>query len=157
MTALPPTSLRTWRRRLVMLRGMLVVTLALAFITAWSHAVSPLPVITVLLWLTLLWLPSLLLTFTGKAPERAQQRWLISELALDVLLFLGFLYQIGGAGNPVIFYLLLPVLVAALSLPVAGNLLIAALAVSGYASTSLWQTGPSPPSHAWPAGHQQYP
>ncbi|MCC1496431.1 HAMP domain-containing sensor histidine kinase [Alcanivorax sp. 1008] len=141
MTALSPTSFRTWRSRLVMLRGMLVVILAIVFIAAWSHSVSPLPVITVLFWLTLLWLPSLLLLFTGKAPERYQHLWLISELTLDVLLFLGFLYQAGGAGNPVIFYLLLPVLVAALSLPVVGNMLIAVLASAGYASTFLWQTG----------------
>ncbi|MEE4250421.1 MAG: sensor histidine kinase, partial [Alcanivoracaceae bacterium] len=143
MTALPPTSFRIWRRRLVMLRGMLVVILAFAFIAAWSHAVSPLPVVTVLAWLTLLWLPSLLLLFTGKADERYQHYWLITELILDVVFFLGFLYQLGGAGNPILFYLLLPVLVAALSLPIAGNLLIAVLAVSGYASTSLWQTGHS--------------
>ena len=143
MTALSPTSYRIWRRRLVMLRGILVVILALTFITAWSHAVSPLPVITVLFWLTLLWLPSLLPLFTGNATERHQHLWLICELALDILLFLGFLYQVGGAGNPVIFYLLLPVLVAALSLPLASNLLIAALAIGGYASSSFWQGGHS--------------
>ncbi|MDF1630365.1 MAG: HAMP domain-containing sensor histidine kinase [Alcanivoracaceae bacterium] len=125
----------------MILRGMMVVILAIVFIAAWSHSVSPLPVITAVLWLTLLWLPSLLLLFTGKTPERHQHLWLISELTLDVMLFLGFLYQVGGAGNPVIFYLLLPVLVAALSLPVAGNLLIAVLASAGYASTFLWQTG----------------
>lgn len=147
MTALSPTSFRTWRRRLVMLRGMLVVILSLAFIAAWSHAVSPLPVVTVVFWLTLLWLPSLLLLATAKAPERHQLRWLTAELVLDVGLFLGFLYQVGGAGNPVIFYLLLPVLVAALSLPIAGNLLIAALAIAGYASASLWQTGHSHHMH----------
>src|SRR5690554_7666132 len=135
-----PTSFRTWRRRLVVLRGMLVMILVLAFAIAWSHSLSPLPVITVLLWLTLLWLPSLLLLPSRHASERAQHYWLLLELTLDVLLFVGFLYQIGGAGNLLIFYLLLPVLIAAQSLPLAGNTLIALLAIAGYASTSLWGT-----------------
>lgn len=88
----------------------------------------------------LLWLPSLLLLPSRHVSERAQHYWLLLELTLDVLLFVGFLYQIGGAGNPLIFYLLLPVLIAAQSLPLAGNTVIALLATGGYASTSLWKT-----------------
>lgn len=128
-----------------MLRGLLIVVLALAFAVAWSHAMSPLPVITVLVWLSLLWCPSLLFLVTRRAKDRRQLRWLTVELCLDVLFFLGLLYQIGGTSNPIIFYLLLPVLIAALSLPLAGNTLIATLAIAGYAGAGIWQ--PTPDSH----------
>lgn len=125
-----------------MLRGLLIMVLALAFAVAWSHAMSPLPVITVLVWLLLLWCPSLLFLFTRRAKDRHQLRWLSFELCLDVLLFLGLLYQIGGTSNPIIFYLLLPVLIAALSLPLSGNALLATLAIAGYAGAGIWQQTP---------------
>lgn len=125
-----------------MLRGLLIMVLALAFAVAWSHAMSPLPVITVLVWLLLLWCPSLLFLFTRRAKDRHQLRWLSFELCLDVLLFLGLLYQIGGTSNPIIFYLLLPVLIAALSLPLSGNALLATLAIAGYAGAGIWQQAP---------------
>jgi two-component system, sensor histidine kinase RegB len=133
------TSPRIWRQRLLMLRGLLIVILALAFALAWSHRMSPLPMITVLFWLLLLWMPSLLYLASRQVAERWQIRWLNIELCLDTGLFLGLLYQIGGAGNPIIFYLLLPVLIAALALPARSNAVIAILAVAGYASTPLWQ------------------
>lgn len=142
MTAFSPASIRIWRQRLVMLRGLLIVVLALAFAVAWSHAMSPLPVITVLVWLLLLWCPSVLFLFTRRARDRHQIRWLTFELCLDVLLFLGLLYQIGGTSNPIIFYLLLPVLIAALSLPLTGNVLLAMLAITGYAGAGTWQQAP---------------
>ncbi len=125
-----------------MLRGLLTVVLALAIALAWSHAVSPLPVITVLAWLLLLLSPSLLFLITRRAKDRHQILWLTLELCLDVLLFLGLLYQIGGTSNPIIFYLLLPVLIAALSLPLAGNALLATLAITGYAAAGTWQQLP---------------
>lgn len=142
MTALSPASTRVWRQRLVMLRGLLIMVLALAFALAWSHAITPLPVVTALFWLLLLWCPSLLFLVTRHAKERHQSRWLTFELCLDVLLFLGLLYQIGGTGNPIIFYLLLPVLMAALSLPPAGNALLATLAITGYAAAGTWRRPP---------------
>ena len=142
MTALSSASTRVWRQRLVMLRGVLIAVLALAFTVAWSHAMSPLPVITVLVWLSLLWCPSLLFLATRRAKDRHQLHWLGVELCLDVLFFLGLLYQIGGTSNPIIFYLLLPVLIAALSLPLAGNTLVAALAIAGYAGAGIWQSTP---------------
>jgi two-component system sensor histidine kinase RegB len=126
-----------------MLRGLVIIVLAMVFALAWSHAISPLPVITVLVWLLLLWCPSLLFLITRRAKDRHQLRWLTLELCLDVLLFLGLLYQIGGTSNPIIFYLLLPVLIAALSLPLAGNILLATLAIAGYAVAGTWQQLPN--------------
>src|SRR5690554_5543803 len=117
------TASRLWRQRLLVLRGVLVVILALAFMAAWLHAKSPMPAITVIVWLTLLWLPPLLYLPTQRQGEARQRNWLTMELTLDILLFIGFLYQLGGAGNPIIFYLLLPVLVASLSLPSGRNAL----------------------------------
>lgn len=142
MTASSSASTRVWRQRLVMLRGLLIMALALAFAVAWSHAISPLPVITVLFWLLLLWCPSLLFLITRHAKDRHQLRWLTLELCLDILLFLGLLYQIGGTSNPIIFYLLVPVLIAALSLPLAANTLLATLAIAGYAGAGIWQQVP---------------
>jgi two-component system, sensor histidine kinase RegB len=136
-----PPDIHAWRQRLVMLRGMVVVILGLLFTLAWAHQLSPLPVIVVLFWLTLLWLPSLLFVVTRQATDATQQRLLMLELGLDVVLFLGLVYQLGGAGNPVIFYLLVPVLVAALSLPIAGNLLTCVLACSGYFVSLHLQSG----------------
>jgi two-component system, sensor histidine kinase RegB len=135
--------LYAWRQRLVMLRGLVVVILAMLFAVAWSHNLSPLPVVLVLFWLTLLWLPSLLFLATRRVALSHQQRLLLLELALDVLLFLGFVYQLGGAGNPVIFYLLVPVLIAALSLSLAGNIIIGSFACSGYFISLHLQAGHS--------------
>ncbi|MFN3713295.1 MAG: ATP-binding protein [Alcanivoracaceae bacterium] len=132
MSGYSAPDLYAWRQRLVMLRGLVVVILGLLFALAWSHNLSPLPVVLVLFWLTLLWLPSLLFLATRRVAASRQQHLLSLELTLDVLLFLGFVYQLGGAGNPVIFYLLVPVLIAALSLSLTGNALVGALACSGY-------------------------
>ena len=151
MTAFSPASTRVWRQRLVMLRGLLIMVLALAFAVAWSHAMSPLPVITVLFWLLLLLCPSLLFLITRHTKDRYQLRWLTFELCLDVLLFLGLLYQIGGTSNPIIFYLLVPVLIAALSLTLTANTLLATLAIAGYAGAGIWQ--PAPDSHHMHALH----
>ena len=136
-----PTPSRLWRQRLAALRGMLVITLGLAYMGAWMHALSPMPMLTTVIWLTLLWLPSLLLLLTRHQPERQQQRWLLVETCLDTVLFIGLLYQLGGAGNPLVFYLLVPVLVASLSQSPLAATTVAALACLCYASTALWAAG----------------
>lgn len=128
---------RLWRQRLLILRGLLVMALALLFIALWLRQLTPVPVITVLLSLTLLWSPSLLLLFSRR--HHQQQHWLAAELLLDVLFFTLFLQQVGGSGNPLAFYLLLPALLAGLALPLSAAALIALATMVSYSSGLFWQ------------------
>ena len=138
---------RAWRRRLVFLRGSLVTALALLYLLADLRAASPLPSVQVALWLVLLWLPSLLFLLTRNRPVRWQW-WLCGlEVLIDQLLFLALLHQLGGSANPIAFYLLLPVLLAALALPLPVSLLQSAIAIGGYGLTLHWHLVPSHHSH----------
>lgn len=133
---------RTWRRRLVFLRGSLVTLLALLYLVADWHAASPLPTLQVGLWLALLWLPSVIFLLTRNRPPRWQW-WLCGmEVLVDQLLFLALLHQLGGSANPLAFYLLLPVLIGALALPPAAAGLQVVVAISGYGLTLHWHNVP---------------
>ncbi|PKM21886.1 MAG: sensor histidine kinase [Gammaproteobacteria bacterium HGW-Gammaproteobacteria-14] len=132
MSSLPSVALLAWRQRLLVLRGIAVVIFALLFATAWAHSLSPMPALTVLFWLTLLWLPSALYWPTRHFESNSQQHLLTLEIGADILLFLGLLHQLGGSGNPVTFYLLIPVLIGSLSLPLLRLAPIILLAVIGY-------------------------
>lgn len=121
-----------WRRRNLMLRGLLSLSGSLLVLVIWAAGLLPMPAVSTLLWVALLALPSLLFWPTRRLPARHQSRWLMVELLLDILLFLALISYLGGAGNPVAFYLLVPLLIASLSIPLAPTLLLLLVAFAGY-------------------------
>lgn len=139
--------LRNWRLRLLWLRALLVslIGLALLLLLGLGHSGYSL---SELGWLGALLLPSLITLATRRSSE--QRQLLTLELALDTLLFTALLQGFGGAGNPLSFYLLVPALLAALTLPWRNTLLVAGLALAGYMVSLSWYHMPAmnSPLHA---------
>lgn len=141
-----PSHHRLWRRRLIGLRVLLVVCLAVAMlIMREASAREPTP-LAPLLWLAALLLPCLPVLFTFNQPAQRQQRLLTLELSLDLLLFLGLLRHFGGAANPLSFYLLIPLLLGALTLPRRGAAWLLLVTLAGYTLVGLWHAFPLPHS-----------
>lgn len=132
-----------WLRSLL----VLVVLLALLLLQSIGRSSSPL---SALLWLSALLLPSLLTLLTHRARAQRHTPLFALELSLDIALFTGLLQGFGGAGNPLSFYLLLPALLGALTLPrhYAGG--ISLLALCGYFVSMSWYQMPAmnSPLHA---------
>ncbi|MDX1804842.1 MAG: sensor histidine kinase [Alcanivorax sp.] len=145
--ALP--SLLNWRLRLIWIRSGLVfsIGLALSMLAGLGHTGYPLLELS---WLAALMLPSLLTLTTLRVGDGRHAQLLTLELVLDVLLFVGLIQGFGGAGNPLSFYLLVPVLIAALTLPRRGTLLISGMTLSGYLLSQVWHQTPAmhSPMHA---------
>jgi len=148
---------RTWRRRLVYLRGGLVTALGLLFLVADMQAASPIPTVLALFWLGLLWLPSLLFLATRNRSGRQQWPLLWLEVLLDQLLFLALLHQLGGSTNPLAFYLLLPVLVSAMAMPLAASAGHSLIAIAGYGLTLHWHQIPGHGTHLHALTHDMHP
>ena len=148
---------RAWRRRLLFLRGGLVTALGLLYLVADLQAASPIPTVLALFWLALLWLPSLLFLATRNRPDRVQWLLLWIEVLLDQLLFMALLHQLGGSSNPLAFYLLLPVLIAAMSLPLVASAIQTLIAIAGYGLTLHWHLVPTHDSHLHALTHDMHP
>ena len=140
--------LRNWRLRLIWLRSLLVLlfTLALMLLQSLGHTGYHLAQLS---WLGALLLPSLI-TLLSHRSTRHQSRLLTLELALDTLFFILLLQSFGGAGNPLSFYLLVPALLASLTLPLINAMLVATLTLGGYLVTFNWyhQAADDTPLHA---------
>ena len=140
--------LRNWRLRLIWLRSLLVLlfTLALMLLQSLGHTGYHLAQLS---WLGALLLPSLI-TLLSHRSRKHQSQLLTLELALDTVLFILLLQSFGGAGNPLSFYLLVPALLASLTLPLFSGLMVAGLALSGYLVTFNWYHRPAhdTPLHA---------
>ncbi len=141
----PPSYYKQWRRRLIGLRPPLVLSLVVAMIAMYADAPSPMP-LAPFLWLGALLLPSLPTLFTLHWPAHRQQQLLALELTLDVLLFLGVLRHFGGAANPISFYLLIPLLLGALTLTTRAAAWLLLLTVCGYVLVGVWHALPVPDS-----------
>lgn len=143
----PP--LLNWRLRLIWLRSLLVlaITLALIVLQRFGHSGYQLAELG---WLGALLLPNLVTLLTRKAPLQRHSQLLTLELAMDAILFAGLIQGFGGAGNPLSFYLLVPALMASLTLPMAGGILVALLALAGYMVSLSWYQMPAmnSPLHA---------
>ncbi|MCH8543514.1 MAG: sensor histidine kinase [Alcanivorax sp.] len=148
---------RAWRRRLLFLRGGLVTALGLLYLVADLQAASPIPTVLALFWLALLWLPSLLFLATRNRPGRVQWLLLWIEVLLDQLLFMALLHQLGGSSNPLAFYLLLPVLIAAMSLPLMASMAQTLVAIAGYGLTLHWHLVPKHDTHLHALTHDMHP
>ncbi|MEA3260258.1 MAG: sensor histidine kinase [Pseudomonadota bacterium] len=134
---------RVWRRRLIGLRSLLVLCLALALLVLQQIARAPAS-LEPLLWLAALLLPNLIAL--ASLNTRRQQRLLALELTLDVVIFVGLLQQLGGAGNPLSFYLLVPLLLGALTLGRGAALSLLVVTLGGYLLATLWHS--APPAHS---------
>ena len=146
-----------WRRRLLILRGVLVVTVAVLAAAA-SLRQTPLPV-QLLPMVAVLWLPALSYWPTRGRDDRTQQNWLAAELLYDTLAFMLLMYLLGGAANPLTFYLLVPLLVTALTQDTTRTVLLCLLQIAGYGVLLYWHQTPSAHSelhamtHDMPALH----
>ena len=134
---------RVWRRRLIGLRSLLVLCLALALLVLQHTARTP-ATLEPLLWLAALLLPNLIALASLNA--RRQQRLLALELTLDAVIFVGLLQQLGGAGNPLSFYLLVPLLLGALTLGRGAAVWLLGVTLAGYLLATLWHSAPPPHS-----------
>lgn len=142
-TAMLNSSPDQWRRRLLILRGMLIVVLALVALTTSLQNLDLLTPKQAAIWLTLLWLPSVWYWPTRKLSLSMQSAWLTADLLSDSLLFMALIYTFGGAANPLTFYLLIPVMVAGLSLPLVRSVTITAISIGGYGLLLYWHAVPS--------------
>ncbi|MFT6341459.1 MAG: two-component system sensor histidine kinase RegB [Alcanivorax sp.] len=147
----PP--LLNWRLRLIWLRSLLVliITLALMVLQSQGHSGYRL---NELGWLAALLLPSLITLLSHRVTHQRHTPLLTLELALDTILFTGLIQGFGGAGNPLSFYLLVPALLASLTLPLKNGMLVAALALGGYMVSMNWYQMPAMDSPLHALSHQ---
>ena len=137
------SNLRLNQRRAVILRWWLLVAITLAVLSAptlLEIALPRLPMCAVLVLMT---------AFNGyvhwrvRTDEPVGATELFGQLCVDLTALAILLYLSGGAANPLISFLLVPVAVAALSLPGRLTAAVAMLAVALY-SLLMWQFLPLP-------------
>jgi two-component system sensor histidine kinase RegB len=151
MVIAPPfedgSNLRLNQRRAVTLRWWLLVAITLAVLSApalLDIALPRLPMCAVL---------ALMAAFNGYVHWRARTdepvgaTELFGQLCVDLAALAILLYLSGGAANPLISFLLVPVAVAALSLPGRLTAAVALLAIALY-SLLMWQFLPLPVANA---------
>lgn len=126
----------------MILRGLLVVALAFIALVAELHGSGVPGHSYAPYWLAALWLPSVWYWPTRSVSHQRLAQLLTLELAADSLLFLGLMYSLGGSANPLTFYLLVPVLISALSLPLSSGAIITALNIGGYGVVLYWHQIP---------------
>ncbi|MDP2811696.1 MAG: ATP-binding protein [Rhodocyclaceae bacterium] len=135
------SDLRLALRRLVVLRGWLLAGAAAAILSAPGLLALSMPVMPML---TAVVLMAGFNAFAGhrlRGAEPVRPSELFGQLCVDLVALGALLFLSGGAANPVISLLLVPVAVAALSLPAAHTSGVAALAVALY-SLLMWHFVP---------------
>lgn len=115
-------------RRLTVFRWWLVGGLGVAVLSAPTFLAVPLPLAPLLAILVLLGLFNWLAGRRGEATAGGLAR----QLGVDIVALGVLLYLTGGATNPLVSLLLLPVAIAAFSLPARAAFAVAALAVGAY-------------------------
>jgi two-component system, sensor histidine kinase RegB len=144
--------LRQNLRRLIFLRACIVWAVGVAAITVqWGLAIELrlLPVgavsacfaaVIALSWWRLL------------RPWPVLELEMLVHLGIDVAFFSALLYFTGGAGNPFVSLYLLPVVIAATTLPAAYAMVLTALAVLAYSLLLVYYVPLMPESHVHEAG-----
>lgn len=95
------------------------------------------------------WLPVLLLlvlsfTMCVVTGLRLRANWPVTELefalhlAMDLFIHSGLLYYVGGSTNPFVAYYLVPLTVAAATLPWLYSIVLSSVALSGYTALLIW-------------------
>lgn len=125
-------------RRLVLIRLLVLLFQAVAIGSAWLFDLLLLP------WLPLcgvLGASTLLCVLTAL---RLRARWPVTEieyslqLACDLSLHGVLLYYTGGSTNPFVSYYLVPLTIAAATLPLLHSVLLSGLALTGYTLLLVW-------------------
>lgn len=122
----------TWIRLLVL--GAQAGTLGFTYL---SGRVS-------LQWGPLLILLLLSLSMCILTSVRLGTRWPVTELefslhlAMDVFIHSGLLYYVGGSTNPFVAYYLVPLTIAAATLPWLYSVVLSGLALTGYTALLIW-------------------
>ena len=129
--------LATVLRRLVILRWWLIGGLSLAVLSAPTLLDIDLPLLPLLPMLLLMVVFNGVVQFWSGA-EEAHVVDVAGQLAVDLVAMAVMLYLTGGASNPLVSLLLLPVAIAAFSLPARWASAIALLAVGLYSFLMLY-------------------
>ena len=132
------SNLRLNRRRAVILRWWLLAAVAIAVWSAPTLLDIALPRLPMFAVVALMAGFNAFLDWRARKPETVDAGELFGELCVDLAALTILLYLSGGAANPLISFLLVPVAVAALSLPGILTAAIAVLAVALY-SLLMWQ------------------
>lgn len=125
------------RRRLAGLRWLLIGALAAAVLAAPTLLAIPLPLAPLLALLLLMAVFNLLIQFWS-GPGEFHVGDLAGQLAVDLVAMGVLLYLTGGATNPLVSLLLLPVAVAAFALPARWVAGLAVLAIGLYSFLMLY-------------------
>ncbi|WP_205342962.1 ATP-binding protein [Denitrificimonas caeni] len=97
-----------------------------------------------LAWLPLLVLLALSLSMCVLTSLRLRGSWPVTELefaihlAMDLLIHSGLLYYVGGSTNPFVAYYLVPLTIAAATLPWLHSIVLSGLALTGYTALLIW-------------------
>lgn len=100
--------------------------------------------LVVLAWLPLLVLLGLSLSMCILTGLRLRASWPVTEfefaahLAMDLFIHSGLLYYVGGSTNPFVAYYLVPLTIAAATLPWLYSIVLSGLALSGYTALLIW-------------------
>lgn len=132
------SNLRLNRRRAVILRWWLLAAMAIAVSSAPTLLDIALPRVPMFAVLALIAGFNAFLEWRARTREAVGAGELFGELCVDLAALAILLYLSGGAANPLISFLLVPVAVAALSLPGALTAAVAVLAVALY-TLLMWQ------------------
>ncbi|NLY13600.1 MAG: HAMP domain-containing histidine kinase [Gammaproteobacteria bacterium] len=98
----------------------------------------------VLAWLPLIVLLALSLSMCMLTGLRLRGSWPVTELefaahlAMDLFIHSGLLYYVGGSTNPFVAYYLVPLTVAAATLPWLYSIVLSGFALSGYTALLIW-------------------
>lgn len=134
--ALSPTRQNLWR--LILIRLLVLLAQSLSVMGAYVSGWFPLPWTALLLTLGVSALVSILTLL------RLSRRWPVTDLeygmqlAFDVLVHSVLLYFSGGPTNPFVSYYLVPLTIAAATLPWFYTACLAALSISAYSLLLLW-------------------
>lgn len=97
-----------------------------------------------LAWLQLVVLLALSLGMCVLTGLRLRGKWPVTELefaahlAMDLFIHSGLLYYVGGSTNPFVAYYLVPLTIAAATLPWLYSIVLSGLALSGYTALLIW-------------------
>ncbi len=141
------SNLRLNQRRAVILRWWLLAAVTLAVLSAPTFLDIALPQAPMFMVLALMAAFNAYVQWRAVGDEPVSASELFGQLCVDLAALAILLYLSGGAANPLISFLLVPVAVAALSLPGTLTAAIALLAIALY-SLLMWQYLPLPVADA---------
>lgn len=131
-------------QRLCMIRSVVLIGQCLAMAFAVQRWQWQLPVVTLSAILAIMGLVTLATWWRAKQHWPITDEEFVAHLLVDVLALTLVMYEVGGASNPFVSFFLVPICIAATTLPWRFTWLIAAISVSAY-SALLFFYKPLPP------------